>query len=149
MKIAAYNVENLFDRAKAFNEEDESVSQGALKAASELNALFEEPVYTESDLKRMRELIVELGLVRSDTGPFVLLRQIRGRMVSRPRNKPFVLKAKGRDDWVGWVELRNAHVNEISVMNTARVIRDVNVSYSRHRAWRHTSSLKRTLSSPN
>ena len=36
-----------------------------------------------------------------------------------------LLQAKGRDDWVGWVELRNAHVNEISVMNTARVIRDV------------------------
>ncbi len=125
MKIAAFNVENLFDRAKAFNEQ-EDVSQPILRAVSELNALFEEPVYTDTHLARMRELIKELGLQKSDTGPFVLLRQIRGRMVSRPRDKPFVLKAGGRGDWVGWAELRLAPVNEIAVMNTGRVIRDVN-----------------------
>jgi hypothetical protein len=97
-----------------------------LQASAELNGLFEKAIYTDPDLARMRELIVELGLDKSDTGPFVLLRQIRGRMVSRPRNGPFVLKAKGREDWVGWVELRMAPVNEIAIMNTGRVIRDVN-----------------------
>ena len=84
MKIAAFNVENLFDRAKAFNEDDEDVSQAVLRASSELNGLFEKAIYTDADLARMRELIVELGLDESDTGPFVQLRQIRGRMVSRP-----------------------------------------------------------------
>lgn len=33
--------------------------------------------------------------------------------------------ANGRDDWVGWVELRKEPVNEIAIMNTGRVIRDV------------------------
>ena len=125
MKIAAFNVENLFDRARAFNE-DEGVSQPILRAVAELNTLFEEPEYTDAHLARMRELIIELGLEKDDTGPFALLRQIRGRMVSRPRDTLFVLKAKGRDEWVGWVELRTAAVNEIAVMNTGRVIRDVN-----------------------
>jgi endonuclease/exonuclease/phosphatase family metal-dependent hydrolase len=125
VKIAAFNVENLFDRARAFNEDDEGVSQTVLGATAELNGLFEKAIYTDADLARMRELIIELGLDKSDTGPFVLLRQIRGRMVSRPRNGPFVLKAKGREDWVGWVELRMAPVNEIAFMNTGRVIRDV------------------------
>jgi len=74
----------------------------------------------------MRELLIELGLDKSDTGEFVVLRQIRGRMVSRPAKKPFALKAAGRDDWVGWVELRTAPINEVAVMNTGRVIRDVN-----------------------
>jgi endonuclease/exonuclease/phosphatase family metal-dependent hydrolase len=125
MKIASYNVENLFDRAKAFNEDSVQVSQVIIKATSELNSLFEEATYTDSHLARMRELIIQLGLDKDDQGPFVLLRQIRGRMVSRPRNKPFALKAKGRDDWVGWAELRTAAVNEVAVMNTGRVIRDV------------------------
>jgi len=126
MKIAAYNVENLFDRAKAFNLDSPSVTQDILRATSELNGLFEEPVYTDAMLVRMRELIVELGLDKSDTGPFVLLRQIRGRMVSRPAGRPFELKARSRDEWVGWVELRTAEVNEIAIMNTGRVLRDVN-----------------------
>jgi endonuclease/exonuclease/phosphatase family metal-dependent hydrolase len=125
MKIAAFNVENLFDRARAFNEDSETVTSAILAAASELNGLFEKAAYSDADLARMRELIIELGLDKDDRGPFVLLRQIRGRMVSRPRSGPFVLKARGRDDWVGWVELRTAPVNEIAVMNTGRVIRDV------------------------
>lgn len=125
MKIAAFNVENLFDRAKAFNEDSASLTKSVLSAAAELNSLFEKPEYKTADLNRMRVLINKLGLAKSDKGPFVLLRQIRGRMVSRPRNKPFVLKARSRDDWVGWVELRTAPVNAIAVMNTGRVIRDV------------------------
>lgn len=125
MRIAAFNVENLFDRARAFNTGDEAATQAILDAAAELNGLFERPVYDDDDKLRIGELLVELGLDRSDRGPFVLLRQIRGRMVSRPRNAPFRLVADGRGDWVGWAELRTAAVNAIAVMNTGRVIRDV------------------------
>jgi endonuclease/exonuclease/phosphatase family metal-dependent hydrolase len=92
---------------------------------SELNGLFEEDPYTPAHLDRMTELINALGLAGSDQGPFVLLRQIRGRMVSRPRQQPFRLAATGRSDWLGWAELRMAAVNETAVMNTGRVIRDV------------------------
>ena len=126
MKIAAFNVENLFDRAKAFNLDDPAESRSILQAVSELNGLFGEAFYTDQHLARMRELIIELGLDNDDTGPFAILRQIRGRMVSRPNSGGFVLKARGRDEWVGWVELRTAEVNEIAVDNTGRVIRDVN-----------------------
>ncbi len=50
---------------------------------------------------------------------------LRSTPISRPRNRPFEIKAGGRNDWVGWAELRTASVNEIAVMNTGRVIRDV------------------------
>jgi endonuclease/exonuclease/phosphatase family metal-dependent hydrolase len=33
--------------------------------------------------------------------------------------------AKGRDDWIGWAELRTEPVDEIAMLNTGRVIRDV------------------------
>lgn len=125
MRIAAFNVENLFDRARAFNADNEATTQAILDATAELNGLFGQRAYSSAVLERIAELIVELGLDKSDQGPYVLLRQIRGRMISRPHGKPFVLVAKGRDDWVGWAELRTAAVNEIAVMNTGRVIRDV------------------------
>lgn len=122
-RIAAFNVENLFDRAKAFNEPD-SVARGVLKAAAALNGLFEHDRYTAPRKARMIELMVELGLERSDRGPFVLLRQIRERLVKRGAAGLEVI-ADGRDDWVGWVEAKTAPVNEIAVDNTGRVIRDV------------------------
>lgn len=125
MKIAAFNVENLFDRARAFNADSESTTQAILDATAEINGLFERSQYSAADLERIAELIVVLGLDKSDQGPYVLLRQIRGRLISRPHNKPFVLTANGRGDWVGWAELRTAAVNEVAIMNTGRVIRDV------------------------
>jgi endonuclease/exonuclease/phosphatase family metal-dependent hydrolase len=125
VKIAAFNVENLFDRAKAFNANGPSTTQAILDDTAELNGLFELPEYSKADLDRIAELLVALELDKSDQGPFVLLRQIRRRMVSRPRNKPFVLVAEGRGDWVGWAELRTAAVNEVAILNTGQVIRDV------------------------
>ena len=41
MKIAAFNVENLFDRAKAFNSDDPTAHQQVLDDHAELNKLFE------------------------------------------------------------------------------------------------------------
>lgn len=125
MKIAAFNVENLFDRARAFNEEA-GVASRVLEQAAELNALFEKPSYSDTDKAEMVRLLGELDLGRSDTGDFVLLRRIRGRIVRRPRDgSPMEIVADGRDDWVGWIEARTEPVNEIAIDNTGRVIRDV------------------------
>jgi endonuclease/exonuclease/phosphatase family metal-dependent hydrolase len=125
MRIAAFNVENLFDRAKALNLDSHAETKKVLDDVAKLNAVFAKPNYSASDLDKIRALVNALGLAKDDTGPFVILRQIRGRMVSRPRNKPFELVASGRGDWVGWAELRTEPVNGIAVMNTGRVIRDV------------------------
>ena len=56
MKIAAFNVENLFDRPRAFNEEP-GPAQAAIQAIAELNSLFEEANYTQSRKNRMLELV--------------------------------------------------------------------------------------------
>lgn len=125
MKIAAFNVENLFDRAKAFNQDDEEAAKRLLKAKAELDALMEEAVYTDAIKARMVALMTELDLAKSDTGDFVILRQIRGKFVKRSRDGGLEILANGRDDWVGWTELRTEPVNEVAILNTGRVIRDV------------------------
>ncbi len=125
MKIADYNVENLFDRAKAFNEESPEATQ-VIKQEAELNALFQKPEYKPADKKKILELLEALGILKTDEGPFVLLRKIRGQFIKRPRNNgPIEIVANGRAQWVGWVEHKTTHVNEIGIMNTGRVIRDV------------------------
>ncbi|MBO6639188.1 MAG: endonuclease/exonuclease/phosphatase family protein [Roseitalea sp.] len=126
MKIAAFNVENLFDRARAFNISDNSQTSDILSAVSELNSLFEKPIYSAADKARMIALLIQLDLERSDRGDFVLLRQIRERVVRRPRNgDPIEIIQDGRGDWVGWAELRTEAVNAVAIMNTGRVMRDV------------------------
>ncbi len=126
MKVAAFNVENLFSRARAFNQPGENSAKPILKATADLNALFERAVYCAAVERRMIELMKELGLEKSDRGRFVILRRIRGKIVRRPRDgAPIEIVANGRDDWIGWVELRREPVDEIAITNTGRVIRDV------------------------
>jgi endonuclease/exonuclease/phosphatase family metal-dependent hydrolase len=126
MKIAAFNVENLFDRAKASNLESHTASSQILKDAAALNALFEKPSYSASDKTKMLKLIEKLDLEKSDKGDFVILRRIRGKIIRRPRgDEPNEIVASGRDDWIGWVELRTEPVDEIAILNSGQVIRDV------------------------
>lgn len=125
MRIAAYNVENLFDRARVFND-DTDAHRAVLDTHAELNTLFEKPTYSEADKARMLVLLQELGMLNDNEGPFVRLRKIRGQLIRRPRDrsKPRVIVAEGREDWVGWVELKTETVDEIAMLLTARVIFD-------------------------
>lgn len=122
MRIAAFNVENLFDRAKVFNDADPNAHRDVLDAHAELNKLFEMPVYDEAAKARMIELLEVLGMLRRNEGPFARIRKIRGRLVSRPRGRPPVIVAKGRADWIGWVELKTEGVDETAMLLTARMI---------------------------
>lgn len=126
MRLATFNVENLFDRAKVFNDDDPDAHRDVLDAHAELNTLFEKPAYSDADKARMLALIEQLGMLRRDEGRFTRIRKIRGQIISRPRSprEPFI-KADGRADWVGWCELRTEAVDERAITNTARMIRDV------------------------
>ena len=125
MRLAPYNVENLFDRAKALNLETWQEGRPVLEAFAELNALMGEINYTEARKRRMTELLVELGLEKSDTGPFVILRRNRGGLLKRPRAGGIEITAAGRADWVGSLKLRDEPINEHAMRNTARVMIDV------------------------
>lgn len=74
----------------------------------------------------MLELMTQLGMLKRDEGRYTRIRKIRGQLISRPRapKVPYI-KAKGRADWVGWCELRMEAVDEIAIVNTARMIRDL------------------------
>ncbi|MEZ4901792.1 MAG: hypothetical protein R2822_08560 [Spirosomataceae bacterium] len=124
MKIASFNVENLFDRPKVFNE-TQAVSDQVNDQVTRLNNLLELDRYSEQDKAQIKALLIALGLERSDESTFVLLRQNRGKLLSRPTNKPIEVVADGREDWIGWLELKTAPVNQIAIRNTAQVLRDV------------------------
>lgn len=125
MRIAAYNVENLFDRPKAFNQTTGTAHQGVVEACAALNVLFEKETYSAADKARILTLMNRHGMERSDTGPFARIRKIRGQLISRPRNRDAFIKADGRADWVGWCELRTAAVDARAMRHTGQVIRDV------------------------
>ena len=128
MRIATYNVENLFTRAKALNLDTWQEGKPTIDRFAEINELFENSVYSQADKSRMVALMKALGIDKKDDGgPFVVLRQNRGQLLKRARmgGGPEIV-AKGRSDWTGWVEMKTELVNETATRNTAQVVRDLN-----------------------
>ncbi|MFD1826970.1 MULTISPECIES: endonuclease/exonuclease/phosphatase family protein [Mumia] len=122
MRIASFNVENLFARPKAMadSEGDAATRKKVLAAHARLSDLFERHSYAgaEDDILALLDTV---GVLRSDEGPYVRLRKLRGQLVRRPRTGEVTLVAKGRADWVGWLELKTIAVNALATENTARV----------------------------
>lgn len=125
MRIASYNVESLFNRAKALNPLDWDAGKPALEAYSKINSLLAEPVYTDAIKLEISKLLADLGLTKADDGgKFARLRQNRGHLLKRSKGKT-TITANGRADWIGWVELETEPINELATKHTAMVLRDL------------------------
>ena len=83
MRLATYNVENLFSRARALNLPTWSEGGAILNCYSEINKLFENEVYSDADKARILELLTKLGLDKKDEGHFAILRKSRGDLIKR------------------------------------------------------------------
>ncbi|WP_025675600.1 endonuclease/exonuclease/phosphatase family protein [Paenibacillus polymyxa] len=134
MRLASYNVENLFERAKILNQTEWGIGadpdhrlfsgQKVLEEVAKLNALVARQIYSPSDKVEIARLMEALGLKERDESDFVILRRNRGKLVSRKYGALKVV-ANGRDDWIGWFELTTEAINEHATQNTARVIRNI------------------------
>ena len=125
MRIASYNVENLFNRARALDQRTWAAGRPILESYQRVCQLLEEPVYDAGIKKDILAELGKLGVLRGDTAKFARLRQNRGRLLKRPREKPVEVVAGGRPDWIGWVELTTDRVDELGLWHTARVLADV------------------------
>lgn len=124
MRLAAYNVENLFDRAKAMNQATWAEGRPILEHFAKLNQLLGQVTYSAPDRRRMAELFIALDLEKSDAGEFVILRS-RGDLIRRPGGGGVEVVAEGRADWAGSLELRTEPIDEHAMRNTARVLKDL------------------------
>ena len=136
MRLASFNVENLFARAKALNATSLGQANPVLEAFTRFNSVSAKVLYEPADKATMLEDLVTLqilvptaaGTLRMNKRPFeawALLRENRGDFMRQPRAGDVEIVAAGRNDWIGWVELVTEPVDEIGVHMTGRVIDDV------------------------
>jgi endonuclease/exonuclease/phosphatase family metal-dependent hydrolase len=123
MRLATFNVENMFERPKAMNLDTWADGKEVLEDFARLNLLIQEPVYTD-EIKA--ELIAIMkrnkGLLTVSESKFIRLNDIRGKFLYKSKNKPVEIAANGRSDWIGWFKLITEAVKETAIKNTARII---------------------------
>ncbi len=127
LRLAAFNVENLFERAAAFNLADTDDGKAVSLAHARVNALFAKPRYAAADRRAIRAQLDVLGLdigkgARRRRPAVAILRENRGKL----RGKDGEITAAGRGDWVGQVDLLTEPVNAEAIANTGHVIQRVN-----------------------
>jgi endonuclease/exonuclease/phosphatase family metal-dependent hydrolase len=138
VRVASYNVENLFARPNAFDLSDPDAGEPILAAYHEFNKLIAVSDYSPTDRKRMRDLLEDLDVYtrnnqgalrrkRTTNPKWAWLRKNRGSFDREPRDptKDVEIIAEKRADWIGWLELATEAVDEVGTRTTARVIADI------------------------
>jgi endonuclease/exonuclease/phosphatase family metal-dependent hydrolase len=126
MRLATFNVENMFERPAAMNLPNIKDGERFLEDYFSLTRLIRKQQYAIADKEEILKIMRRnKGLLSGDKSEYIRLRVIRGKFLRRPRNKPVEIVAKGRDDWIGWFELVHDTIKETAIENTGRVIRDV------------------------
>jgi endonuclease/exonuclease/phosphatase family metal-dependent hydrolase len=136
LRLASFNVENLFARAKALDTDERAEGEPALAAFEKFNRTASRPVYSDQDkadllaaLTTLRVLVETPQGLRLNKNQFddawALLRENRGDFLAAPDNAPPRIVASGRGDWLGWVELTIEPVDETSTRMTAKVIEEL------------------------
>lgn len=125
MRIATFNVENLFQRARVMNLASWAEGKPILDAYAELNGLLEQPVYGAAEKTRIILLLDQFGLLKSNDGRFVRLSGNSSDLLRRHPDGTVEIVARGRDDWIGRPELVREPIDAVAVENTARVVSDV------------------------
>jgi endonuclease/exonuclease/phosphatase family metal-dependent hydrolase len=122
VRIATYNLENLFTRPSAMLEDSEA-GQQAIEDHALLNGIVQKDSYTAEDKEELLRLDkrYRFSALNPPKNALLQLQQIRGPLFSRQGGSLHV-KPNGKHDWTGWFELLRKDVTWLAVCNTGRVI---------------------------
>jgi endonuclease/exonuclease/phosphatase family metal-dependent hydrolase len=118
-RVASFNVENLFGRAKVINFDDPSVGDGILQKIDNFRLLLKKTTYTAQDKKDI------LKLYNSELKPYIEVREDRGKLFKHSGWAVTGVAAKGAGDWDGEIAFKRADFSDMARKNTAQVIKDV------------------------
>ena len=125
-RVAAFNVENLFSRARVFNKEDKSIGDEILDAIDELNLLLRKRNYTSVVKRKILKIYKEDVFDGKKMSYYIKVREDRGKLFERIGFQITGIRASGTDSWDGAIVHKVASFNEVARKNTAKVINSVN-----------------------
>lgn len=116
MRIAGFNTENLFTRAKVLNFKSNADGDQILSKISILQSELEKNIYDKT-------LIMKLYKELKD---FIEITEERGKLFKRKGFSILGLQANGIDDWDGSIQFKRDRFSDAARGNTARVLQKMN-----------------------
>ncbi len=128
LKIASYNLENLFTRPSAMNFQHDAEGRAAIEAHALANAIVQKEVYSEEDKQTLVRLSQQYKWHSKNPPKSALVQLLRhrGQLFRNSTKQGLSVVAKGRGSWVGWFELLKEDVNWQATLNTGKVIQAQN-----------------------
>ncbi len=124
MKIATFNIQNLFHRDKSLL--DSQAGNIVINWLDEMEQLMNKQTKTASDLDTIKDLTLLLGFEKISNISYALMRRRIEAMFFRAIHCSGESKASSLTDLNGWVTLQTIPVNRIATQNKARVLAEVN-----------------------
>lgn len=124
MKIATFNIQNLFHRHKELNKIP--AGKCALQWINEMDSLIRKQVKEPRDIDRIKELSFLIGFENLDRSNYAIMRKKGGELFFQRKPSSLELKADHLTDWKGWTEIKTLPIDPVSIQNKARVIAEVN-----------------------
>ena len=119
IRIATFNCENLFSRAKILNLTDNAqelaAATAALKAVEQLKTVLRKATFTAADKTKIKNLLA------AGKG-FFTFEEDRGKLMSGN-----TVVASGAGDFFGHIRFNKRDVSEVATRNTGKVIKALNV----------------------
>ncbi|WJJ96363.1 hypothetical protein [Algibacter luteus] len=124
MKIATFNVQNLFHRDRSLLEK--LTKNLTVDWTIELDKLMIVPTKSLTQQDRIRELSFLIGFEKSSPRPYAVLRRKAGFLFMKGLSHSIDCKANNLTDWNGWIKLQTVPIHPKSTQHKAQVIANVN-----------------------
>jgi hypothetical protein len=124
MKIATFNIQNLFHRDKSLV--SIQAGEAVFNCLDEMENLMNKHTKTASDLDTIKDLTFLLGFEKISNIPYAIMRRRMETMFFRAIHSSEETKNNCLTDFNGWVTLETIPADPIATQNKARVIAEVN-----------------------
>ncbi|MBO3097861.1 exonuclease/endonuclease/phosphatase family protein [Gelidibacter pelagius] len=123
MKIASFNIQNLFHRDSVFI--DGRNNPGRIEWIKEFDNLLLNTNESHSSMDRLRELSHLLRLDKTDQSPYFTIRRQEGELYIKGMDNQNEIKAEELTNWNGWIKIHTLPISSSARAHKAQVIKDI------------------------
>ncbi|MEM9840176.1 MAG: endonuclease/exonuclease/phosphatase family protein [Pseudomonadota bacterium] len=131
LRVATYNVENLFGRAKVLNFSEYETGDDIMRDIAEIQSILEKPVYSDADRRRAGALynknikFINYNILRADGENVTRYLFSRIDTNGDGEKNGHILTPTRSDQWLGFLTYDRDRFSDETSKNTARVINEV------------------------